>query len=169
MTSAADTILTIKAAIPGVCGPKLSQVARAQNYVNENGEDISLILTGLNAICGGIFLQKAGLSVTITEVETNIISAALVDAGKISPTGIALKKKVGTADLTTTAQDLSGAVNEHDSEIGVLSALTTSVKTNLVSAINSVASSSGEIEYYTPIGAIGSYSFCGVLYMDLLF
>ena len=136
MTSAADTILTIKAAISGVCGPKLSQITRAHSYVDENGEDISLILTGLNAICGGIFLQKAGLSVAITQAETDIINAALVNAGETSPTDIVLKKKVGIADLTTIAQDLSGAVNEHDVEIGVLSALATATKTSIVGAIN---------------------------------
>lgn len=214
MTTAADTILTIKAAIPGVCGPKLSQITRAYNYVNEKGTDISLILTGLNAICGGIFLQKAGLSVTITVAETDIISAALLNAGETAPIDIALKNKVGTAELTTTAQDLSGAVNEHDgeigsinslttttkasivgainehdAEIGIINSLTTNARNNLVAAINEhdieignlnllntntnaknnlvaainwvISQGGGGVEYYTPIGNIGTYNACG--------
>ena len=62
-----------------------------------------------------------------------------------------ITNKVGTAALTTTAQNLSGAVNEHDSEIGTLSSLTTSATTSLVAAINELDGDIGSIN--TEIGS----------------
>ena len=62
-----------------------------------------------------------------------------------------ITNKVGTAALTTTAQNLSGAVNEHDSEIGTLSSLTTSATTSLVAAINELDGDIGSIN--TKIGS----------------
>ena len=42
------------------------------------------------------------------------------------------------AGITTTAKSLIDAINEHDTEIGVISTLDTEVKTDLVSAINEI-------------------------------
>lgn len=53
----------------------------------------------------------------------------------------AAETKIGTVALTTTAADLSAAVNEHDAEIGVISTLVTTDKTSLVAAINELANS----------------------------
>ena len=152
MSSVSETLATIRLAIPSVCGPQLSQINRAKKYVNENGENLSIILTGLNNICGGIFMQKAGLGVDVPESQVEVIDTALVAAGKTPPSDMALKKKVGSATLTTTAKDLSGAVNEHDLEIGVLSTLYTTNKDSLVKAVNEVVTGGGnDAVVYIPV------------------
>lgn len=57
--------------------------------------------------------------------------------------------KIGTTPLTTTATNLSGAVNELDEEIGDLTSLDTSDKTSLVGAINDILTDFFKIVTYT--------------------
>ena len=61
-------------------------------------------------------------SIDTWRTKTNTISSALGD----------------TATLTTTAQNVVGAINELDNEQGTLSSLTTANKGNLVAAVNEI-------------------------------
>jgi len=161
LMSTAEVIETIKEAIPGVCGPKKSTIQRSQNFVLDNGEDIPVILVGLNKICGGIFMSKAGLDVDIPQGQVEIVDAALIGVGRTPPSDLALKKKVGATDLTTTAEDLSRAVNELDGEIGDLSDLLTTDKSELVCTINEIKLGGGhDADVYVPIGTLGSSYSC---------
>ena len=63
-----------------------------------------------------------------------------------------ISTKVGTGALTTTASDCSGAINEHDAEIGNVSTLTTTA-TNLAGAVNELDSDISTIN-----GTLGSTS-----------
>lgn len=56
----------------------------------------------------------------------------------------ALDAKQGDEELTTTAQTISGAINEHDAEIGDLADLTTTAKDTLVNAINELDAKQGD-------------------------
>lgn len=49
-----------------------------------------------------------------------------------------LEARIGATALPTTAQTVTGAIAEHEADIGTLSGLTTSAKSNLVAAINEV-------------------------------
>jgi hypothetical protein len=161
MSSITETIETIKSAITGVCGPQNSKIQRAQKFVLDNGEDIPVILEGLNKICGGIFMSKAGLSLNIPQAQAEIVDAALIGVGRTPPSDLALKKKVGATDLTTAAEDLSRAVNELDGEIGDLSDLLTTDKSELVTAINEIKLGGGhDANVYLPIGTLGSFYSC---------
>ena len=188
MSTAAEVIETIKEAIPGVCGPQNSKIQRAQKFVLDNGEDIPVILEGLNKICGGIFMSKAGLDVDIPQAQAEIIDAALIGVGRTPPSDIALKKKVGNAALDTIADDLSAGLNEFNtkaalgvskantaqsgvdianSEIGNLLSLTTGTTTSLVGAINEHESEIGDLNLLiTPergnlVGAINEVASSG--------
>ena len=62
-----------------------------------------------------------------------------------------ISSKVGTAVLTTTAQNCSAAINEHDTEIGDVSSLTTTA-TTLAGAVNELDGDIGTLN--TSVGAI---------------
>ena len=166
MSTAAEVIETIKEAIPGVCGSQNSKIQRAQKFVLDNGEDIPVILEGLNKICGGIFISRAGLILNIPQAQAEIVDVELVAVGRTPPSDLALKKKVGNAALDTTADDLSEGLNEVNtkaslgvskattaqsgvdivnSEIGDLLSLTTGTTTSLVGAINEHESEIGNL------------------------
>lgn len=76
----------------------------------------------------GVLGGMTGFAVVVNTVDGTSVVAALGD----------LSTKVGSAQLTTTAENLSGAVNEHDTEIGDVSQLSPSAA-NLVAAINALA------------------------------
>lgn len=52
-----------------------------------------------------------------------------------------LSSTVGNSTLNTAAQNLTGAINEHEVDIGDLSSLITTEKSNLVGAVNETESS----------------------------
>jgi len=83
------------------------------------------------------------------EGEGTILAGILADIDDLQLDVGNLKTKVGTATLATTEQDLSGAVNELDSEIGVLSSLTTAIKTSIVNAINELVAKIGTLTSLT--------------------
>lgn len=69
---------------------------------------------------------------TLTIHRANISLSDLTDKDTV-----ALSADLGAvADLTTTAKTAVGAINEHDTEIGNLTELNTTVKSSLVAAIN---------------------------------
>ena len=87
---------------------------------------------------------------------------------ELTQTGLQVQtalNKVGTTALTTTATDLSSAINELDgdvdtntSAIGTLSDLTTMDKDSLVGAINEVTSYLGDADLFKVVTYTASYT-----------
>lgn len=85
--------------------------------VNELDGEVGAIDTRLTTAEGKITADEGTLATAVGNISTL--------SGKIS----AVETKVGTAVLTTTAPDLSGAVNELDAEDGVLDGKITALET----------------------------------------
>jgi hypothetical protein len=81
--STAETIEEIRTAIPGVCGPKLSKIERAEKFVNENVNDLAVVLDGLNKICGGSFAKKAIIEGVLLEDEGDQTAGAYIPIGTL--------------------------------------------------------------------------------------
>ena len=121
------------------------------------------ILSCLDEACSCSFSALANLrnDPPPQAVAVSISTEIAANGGEV-PSDIYLKKKVGNTDLTTTAQDLSGATNELDAEIGS-DTLTTSA-TTVKAAINELVFGGGHAaDVYTPIGTLGSFYECSSL------
>ena len=113
--------------------------------VNELDSEVGDINTRLTTAEGKITADEGTLATAVGNISTL--------AGKVS----GLETKVGTAVLTTTASDCSGAINELDSDIGTISGKVTALETQagsevlvttaqtLSGAINELAGGTGAI------------------------
>lgn len=91
--------------------------------VNEIDSEVGGIDTRLTTAEGKIVTDEGTLSTAVSNISTL--------AGKVSN----LETKVGTAVLTTTASDCSGAINELDAEDGVLAGKITALETQNGNAV----------------------------------
>ena len=145
--SALDTRLTADEALISANAQDITILA---NQVQTNANNINRILndipiddiinavsriTALETLCGDDTLTTTAQTLTgaVNELVSSISSTdsdltTLASRVTTNETDISnLKTKVGTAVLTTTAPDLSGAVNELDSGLSALSGLPTDV------------------------------------------
>lgn len=67
-----------------------------------------------------------------------IVQSAGQGLATLDTAGQQIANNTSVLQLNTTRKTLAGAINEHDSEIGTLSSLTTSDKSSLVGAVNEV-------------------------------
>lgn len=67
-----------------------------------------------------------------------IVQSAGQGLATLDTAGQQIANNTSVSQLNTTRKTLAGAINEHDSEIGSLSSLTTSDKSSLVGAVNEV-------------------------------
>ena len=67
-----------------------------------------------------------------------IVQSAGQGLATLDTAGQQIANNTSVSQLNTTRKTLAGAINEHDSEIGDLSQLTTSVTSSLVGAVNEV-------------------------------
>jgi len=79
-----------------------------------------------------------------------IVQSAGQGLATLDTAGQQIANNTSVSQLNTTSKTLAGAINEHDSEIGTLSSLTTSVKSSLVGAVNEV---NGKANTVTSLGA----------------
>ena len=113
--------------------------------VNELDSDVGDLSTRMSTAEGKITADEGTLATAVGNISTL--------AGKVS----GLETKVGTAVLTTTASDCSGAINELDADISTLSGKVTALETQagsevlvttaqtLSGAINELAGGTGSI------------------------
>ena len=101
------------------------------------------------------FKASVGLSATFTYIAptgSNYLDAAIsvIDADLKIDTAVGdIRSDIGTAALTTTAQDLNTAINELDAELGPVASLTTTDKTSAVAAINELDAEIGTVASLT--------------------
>lgn len=67
-----------------------------------------------------------------------IVQSAGQGLATLDTAGQQIANNTSVSQLNTTRKTLAGAINEHDSEIGTLSSLTTTDKSSLVGAVNSI-------------------------------
>ena len=113
--------------------------------INELDSDVGDLSTRMSTAEGKITADEGTLATAVGNISTL--------AGKVS----GLETKVGTAVLTTTASDCSGAINELDADISTLSGKVTALETQagsevlvttaqtLSGAINELAGGTGSI------------------------
>ena len=82
-----------------------------------------------------ICLGESGGTYSWAGTSSITVDAAMSTSSENPVQNKVISSKVGTATLTTTAQNCSGAINEHDAEIGNVGSLTTTA-TNLAGAVN---------------------------------
>ena len=135
----------IDTAIKAVADSAVSEGARVTALETQNGDAVltttaqtlSGAINELDSDLGGVDARLVTAEGKIASDEATLGTAVdniSILAGKVS----GLETKVGSAVLTTTASDCSGAINELDGEVGNLASLETTVKTDVVSAINEV-------------------------------
>lgn len=98
----------------------------------------SAVLTTVASDCSGAINELDGEVGTLANLTTTAKNNVVSAVNEVDADITALETQNGSEVLTTTAQTLSGAVNELDDEVGNLASLETTVKTDVVSAINEV-------------------------------
>lgn len=78
-----------------------------------------------------------------------IVQSAGQGLATLDTAGQQIANNTRVSQLHTTSKTLAGAINEHDSEIGSLSQLTTSVTSSLVGAVNEV--NANKVDGTTPL------------------
>ena len=79
-----------------------------------------------------------------------IVQSAGQGLATLDTAGQQIANNTSVSQLNTTRKTLAGAINEHDSEIGDLSQLTTSVTSSLVGAVNSLDTDKVNVSDLTP-------------------
>jgi hypothetical protein len=89
---------------------------------------INKVISNIGGLVGLPTTDKSSIVASITEIDSNIgdIVSDISDQNTL----------IGNGALTTTATDLTEAINELDTEHGTLSSLQTSYKANFVGSIN---------------------------------
>ena len=142
----------IDTAIKAVADSAVSEGARVTALETQNGDAVltttaqtlSGAINELDSDLGGVDARLVTAEGKIASDEATLGTAVdniSILAGKVS----GLETKVGSAVLTTTASDCSGAINELDGEVGNLASLETTVKTDVVSAINELDGEVGNL------------------------
>lgn len=109
----------------------------AGDFLTRYSNNIPYLLTELDKLCACSFTAMAGLNnIQASQNVASGINSAITEAGGTTSSDLALKEKVGDADLDTTAKDLSRAVNELYAGGG---------------------GGSGGSSSYTPLGTLGSF------------
>lgn len=85
-----------------------------------------------------------------------IVQSAGQGLATLDTAGQQIANNTSVSQLNTTRKTLAGAINEHDSEIGSLSTLTTTDKSSIVGAVNS----QGVASAITPTSTKGTFSAC---------
>lgn len=98
--------------------------------------DRDTLVEALNKVIGNI-----GVLSTLTTTAKNTIVAAINEH----------QTKLGSSALTTTAQNLSSAINELDGDVGAPASLTTTAKNNLVAAVNELDGEHGTLSSLTTV------------------
>ena len=134
-------------------------------YLSDYNGDMLKIDTAINSaktVADTATADIATLSTTVTTAQ-NTANTAVTNAATAQTTADGAVTNIGTlANLTTTSKtNLVSAINEVDGEIGNISNLTTDVKTDVVSAVNSIETKIEELDNYST-----SETFTGKLYID---
>lgn len=155
----------IDTAIKNVADSAVSEGGRVTALETQNGSEV--LTTTAQTLSGAVNEldgEIGGIDTRLTTAEGKIVgdestlSTAVNNISTLSGKVSALETKVGSAVLTTTASDCSGAINELDAEDGVLAGKITALETqNGSEVLQTVAQTlSGAINelYNAPAGSV---------------
>lgn len=134
-------------------------------YLSDYNGDMLKIDTAINSAKTTADTASTAASSAATDAGNAQTTAntAITNAAAAQTTADGAVTNIGTlANLTTTSKtNLVSAINEVDGDIGNISNLTTDVKTDVVSAINSIETKIEELDNYST-----SETFTGKYYID---